>query len=65
MACSEQLAHIPGQPEQSRSGSRDIQLFPINNPSLDTGTVVACKKTSPLTELQIPAASHKNTTIKT
>jgi len=52
IACQDQLAH----------SSRDINLFPVNNPSLETdqlifatGTWVVCQKTPPPTELQIPA----------
>jgi len=55
IACSEQLAH-------SRTTNCDIHLFPINNPNLDTVRYsppapppLACQKTPPPTELQIPA----------
>ena len=59
VACSEQLAHSRTAP----SGSHDIHLFPINNPSFDTDQYSPppparrwhVKTTPPLAQLQIPA----------
>ena len=60
-SCAVSNQRIPGQAERSRS--RNIHLFPINNPSLDMDRYSPLppaprwhvKKTPPPTELQIPA----------
>jgi len=39
--------------------SHDIHLFPINNPSLDTGTAVACQK---ITANEVANSCHCNNT---